>query len=481
MNTFNLSEKKIIIYGAGTQGSKVHKRLLDKGLEVLCFCDKRGREIEEFEGISVTTPEDIADFSGKDDYAVVFSVKNVYDHDAIARMLIKSGFNNQVFLPGRIITGNANDEEKAIADMYNSLVDSEEDDGKREVPPVFKVRLPKMHDVCFIGEAEGMVSARFYLPVVYTDNDVVEERKMADNNICTIYPHIQLFRRFAGDPEASVDDYMDFCIYAANRRNVKVTDAWKANVISNRLEIYNNMQRSLNFRPDYFLEHSVPAIYNENRFNICSGKHRAAFMVAKGYSCIALRVKKEDYDTYLNEPVLAEIMDYMEKNEIANLASPIEHPYFLDYPCINSEFYIELYKLAAMIMSKDQLTNTGHMDMENQSIGVGFDDGGFIKRGFARMGSSIFGLSDFVMPDFEKKTAQLLRVSYDVTPDENAPVDYAFCNFRKNADKRFSNAKNIFSFERPGSDIALPGYEKSRIGASTKNGKMIEFYLYRRG
>ena len=70
-----LFQKKIVIYGAGTYGTRSARLLEDAGVGYDCFCDKNGGETEQHRNHPVITPDRLQEKAGKEDCMIVVGSK----------------------------------------------------------------------------------------------------------------------------------------------------------------------------------------------------------------------------------------------------------------------------------------------------------------------------------------------------------------------------------------------------------------------
>ena len=134
----------------------------------------------------------------------------------------------------------------------------------------------------------------------------------------------------------------DYCVKAAeNTGTVKVTKAWKENVIANQSEIVFDMLHKYNVEPDFFTNKAPTVIWNDEHkyFNLNSGKHRASFLCAVGKNYIPVCASEEDYKKYLN----AVDVETMQKKISAlfenGLSYPVENPYFYESSRYGEQFW----------------------------------------------------------------------------------------------------------------------------------------------
>ena len=483
MKYFSLAGKIILLYGAGTKAKKYYTTLKEQNIPVIGFIDKRGSEIKYHNGLPVFSLEKLKEYANSEDIVIMVDVKNVFEHDEIAMSLMELGFFQLLFRPGRVLRGNANDQEKQLNYIYDQILNGMAD-FEEKIPILDEIRLPVIEDAALIREENDIVIAKIPVPLVYTSNRVINPEGWTDSNVSTCYPHIYLFKKMLGIGENS-SDYIKMCASFALQKDVAVTEAWKENVIRNRIDVFNNMENSYNFDYDFFARNAVEGTWNEEKyFNMCSGKHRATFLLAKGQKYIPLKVNKNDYQNYVNYIVAKKVTDIMKRNKCFKLFAPIEHPFFMSYPCENAQLFYQLVIEGTAAFSRFLREQSGKMQFKGKSIFISMDDCGFLRRHFQRMGLIIFSSSGYKATELETALNELLYVQVKkFTLNNTQTVDFAIIDLTVN-EKTVQNYKNvnyILSIENEGAkDNLLEGGARQLLFNSVKNGNFVSVYLYQR-
>ncbi len=383
----------ILLYGAASIGSLMYDRLTDAGYTVIGFLDKRGDEIGRFCGLPVWTPDTLPDKLKKDETLVVFfSVKNVFEHDAIARFLTKAGLKRLIFKPRGVLVHAPAPWETQMDAAYTSLFDGEWRD---ELP----VPLPRLYDLygrdnALIDETNETVTAWIPVDFVFT-NDYHDSgmEKWGNLNILTLFTHLEFFRFLAGDPNADYHSYLrEYCEYTAKLGGrIEITNAWRQNVLRNRAEIYKEMCLSLELDPAFFHRNAPEAEWSERGyFNLTSGKHRASFLASKGHWAIPLRVSKKDYRDFLN---LTEVQTVREcLSDCARPDMPVPHPYFYRAPGLGPLGYYGALAAVLGVLSKEHFAKTGRANLRGCSVLLDIRDNGAVGAFFARLGCRVYGV-----------------------------------------------------------------------------------------
>ena len=135
-------------------------------------------------------------------------------------------------------------------------------------------------------------------------------------------------------------------------------------------------------------------IPQKKAFNLCSGKHRAAFFASLKKKFIPLKINKKEYELFINLDSVTEVSTRLNKAFPDEIIAPIEHPYFYAYPCRAKEFWYNfvygfLYHIADNLYRRNE-----RIDFEDISICSYVRDLGFFERVFERTGCSIDMASD---------------------------------------------------------------------------------------
>ena len=112
----------IVIYGCGYLGVLLLKTLESLGLSVECGIDKRGDELESFCGKPAYSLNSATAIEDRDEKLLVVAVKNVFEHESIAKMLNGLGFKYILYKPGKVLEGKPDDYSSSISDVYETLL-----------------------------------------------------------------------------------------------------------------------------------------------------------------------------------------------------------------------------------------------------------------------------------------------------------------------------------------------------------------------
>lgn len=385
-------DNTILIYGAGSMGIIVYDICKELKIKVLGFLDKRSDEISELHRLKVWNVND-NEVDAIDKNCIVFiAVKNVFEHDNIARALIDKGFNNIIYRPYDVLKGGGNVEGKQIFEAYDRFMNKEL--VKNDIPKTFEVYQYEYKDYSTIRKLENERIVYVPIEIVFTDIDHIEsERNWAEDiPVMTLVPHIGLFRWIDQQPGFSFDNYITLCINYVNKKGkIEATERWKENVIKNRVDVYYNMNESLERDFDFFIRNAPAAKWNcKGHFNLMSGKHRAAFLIAKGRRYIPLKISEQDFTKWIDQLKVDKMIEQLDSLNVYDVKAPVEHPYFYNMSCENKNLYYKLLCEFIFKIAKEQFERLGYIRLnEMLKVIVSLNDDGYTARTLSRFGIDV--------------------------------------------------------------------------------------------
>lgn len=348
------SETPIYLYGAASIGKIVLKGL--SSFNIQGFIDMRGKEIQSMCKKPVYSLEDMPSLAEEDDVIIV-TVKNVFEHEEIAYSLYLRGCKNIIYKPKGVLEGNATEHEEMLSDLWDEIVSGDDRLMDRRIPqyqPAFRYDFV---DYAKIRETDERVIANIPLELIYT-NDI--DSFWGNINIQALYPHISFFGFLDNKSGTEKESYIEFCEQAASTiGDIKITEAWRENVLRNRTGIYEQMCNALDLDPDFFIRTAPTADWNtKGYFNLTSGKHRATFLVSKGKRYIPLSIAKPDYLSWLQKEEYIVFKEQFVHDGVRETKSKILHPYFYKFPCVEPIFYTRFQSdILSFLCRKRKLNN----------------------------------------------------------------------------------------------------------------------------
>ncbi len=377
--------EKYILYGAAAIGDLVKDSLEKNGLEVIGYIDKRASELSEYNGLMVWSIEEVPQEYIDAEVNVYISVKNVFEHEKIALLLRKRGFTKIIYKPYSVLMGHGNEAENRIAKIYDCLFAGE----KLEhfvIPQAEKGK--ECYNFAEISESGDKVTVYIPTEFIFT-NDYGNTAMAKWGNICILafFTHIDFFRFLNNQSDIGPEDYLqEYCVFTANiKKKIKITNAWKNNVIENRSQIYEQMKEALDLDPDFFVRNAAEAVWNKDKkyFNLVSGKHRCTFQAAVGKKYIPLKIAKKDFDIFLNKSEVNETIRLLDREAV------IPHPYFYRgmYIKDGGEYYVQEW--FARYYGRKTYFRYGKIDFERLKVLDYTKDMGNFSRFARRLGCQV--------------------------------------------------------------------------------------------
>ena len=274
METFEIKKKKVIVYAAGAIGGVIYHNLRQHNIKTESFIDKRAKSIHDVDGIKVFSPDELFMFQKKDEYVVIITPKNVFEHEDIARKLYKIGFKYLVYKPKNVLFDEGNKEEVVVNSAYDFLV--------RGDIPLFKIPVLSLNEEhndfkhWIIKKDDEYICT--WIPAHQLFTNISSNTIWSGINITVHFPLVELYRSFLGDSTVdaseSIKNYIDYSAYGGKLVNIKITDDWKQNALETRELIFFEMSKLLKRDISFFTKNLPDVVLTKrNHFNmISSGK-----------------------------------------------------------------------------------------------------------------------------------------------------------------------------------------------------------------
>lgn len=329
---------EIYCYGAAAIGKIVLKN--NKQMNIMGFIDARADEIVTMCGKSVYSWNNIQEIDNE--AVIIVTVKNVFEHEEIAYQLFEKGYKKIIYKPMAVLEGKGTKKECEISNVWDRIIQGNEEYPLDSIPFYENNFNYEFLDYAKISDKKDEVIAYVPVELIYTNNTT---EFWGDINIQALYPHIKFFRFLENKCDGEVEDYLEFCENSAKRLgDIVISDSWKKNVIRNRTMIYEQMCKSRDIDPDFFVRSAPTAEWNvKGYFNLTSGKHRASYLVASGYRYLALKVSQEDYNYWLMDETVQKLKNNILEMNIRKLSYKVLHPYFYKFPN-SEEMYYEVFE-----------------------------------------------------------------------------------------------------------------------------------------
>ncbi len=383
---FNLSDKRIVIYGASSIGGIAFRAFSEMGYSIQCFVDKRGDSIKRFKEREVLSIERIDKINRE--LPVFVAVKNVFEHSKIANELSSRGFHSLIFRPQLVIQGGGSIEEKRLNEVYDKLINRE--NWIDNIPQTFYSNVCSYSDNVILDNGDAdKVTVLIPLEWIFTDSQGEVYSKWSDIPALCLVPHISFFRWLDHQSNRSYEMYIDYCKDAAGYfGDIETSDGWVSNVLKNRSDVYVSMNRSLEVDPLFFVRNAVDASWNKRGyFNIRSGKHRIAFYISKGRRFIPIKVTRDDYCEFSESLDVFELSSYIKKNHISTVNGPIEYPGLYRFPCLNDLFWFRVLEdFLYIVVSNSETKGIEFRQLLRNYVYLFINDDGYLRRCLTRFG-----------------------------------------------------------------------------------------------
>lgn len=425
---FSINEKcSIVIYGAATSGKIIYDILKKSHIDVVAFIDKRADELGELYGKRVAASMDDLSDLVCEDCVIIIAVKNVFEHSKIAARLLQSGINCILYKPHAVLAGGGTDDEKRISECYDCLLNNRLDK-LVHIPETYNIAVYECHDSAVVREEDGYIWARIPVSLIYT-NKSNDKSIWGDIPILSMFPHIGLFQEFLCEQsEGGIEDYVDFCSEAAkNAGDIKITERWKQNVVSNRLDVFYHMETAYQLDRDFFLRNAPRAEWNDaGYFNLLGGKHRCTFLAAKGDQYITLQLLKKDYDAWINHNRAFDLNERLNRIfQNRKGTGIIEHPFFYQYPLDGGTFFYKMWVRICMFLSRYIYVKQHDFMFGDMTAFVSVEDMGYTARNLSRAGMKVYRKTENMQ--IEREIDEVTGVAAgEYLQEENEPdVDVA--------------------------------------------------------
>lgn len=360
-------DSKFIIYGAATTGAILYHNLKESGYKIIAFVDKRADEIDSYLELPVWNLRQAEKYFGTcDDVIVIIAIKNVFEHEKIAKTIWNLGCNKIIFRPSSVIEGRGKTEDLNLNVIYDNAIKG------RLVSCYVIEKFDKidLEDCAIIKEGEDYVVANIPSQYIFTDDYQNKEIIWGDIPCWGLVPHVGLFQLFSGIPNCDYKEYILFCRQAAQRSGGIVTSkAWEESVFSNRLDVYNHMKLAWEHDRSFFVVNAVEASYNDKGyFNIKSGKHRVIFQMVQGSQYIPLRIKKADYYKWNNKDLAIKVKNLLENSGRDALPIIIGNPFYYKYSCNSSDFYKKVLDRLISMIYKERYYKGERLNLQGEKI-----------------------------------------------------------------------------------------------------------------
>lgn len=397
-----LEDARIFIYGTGGNGLRLSE-LLKESCRIEGFIDKRAHDIVSTKnGMKVYTISEAGEQClDKEAYVIFVAVKNVFAHTEIARELLDNGFHRIIYKSDNILKGNASDIERAIDEVYETLVEKKEYQAGFRIPYTDSVRVAFRDRLCI----EKMTNeVRTWCPVELLFN-YKETNDYPGLNMPLFFPMVELYRFFLGDSsiteEEAVSNFIIYCCEWLNKNKSEMTESQKESFVESRISVFQEMQKMAEVDIDFFRRNCPQVNLEAGRFYLASsGRNRVSFLIAKGFKYVPVKMSKKDYDEWCNLESVRKVEEYVADNNVDSFFAPFPNPYLVDFSFDFVDYQrLFLWPIANGIIKqiyKDNRVEQGNLvitdfdgverDKQNVKIDCYLQDEGIAERYFESIG-----------------------------------------------------------------------------------------------
>lgn len=351
---YKVNEKKVIIYAAGTVGKLLLSILEKEGIEVYRFVDVRYEKIKELDGIKVESLEWLDTVVNKNDYCVIVTVKNVFEHTEIAKKIFSYGFYNIIYKPISVLNGeDSSDEMNRISRVHEILTDEDRIPAEG-IPTLKNVSVSEYYDRAIIRQGNEPCLVHFPVEMIFTNYE--PNSPWCYKNIFACYPAIDMYRAFGQSQptnyKKAIDEYITkVASLGALKENRLIDEAWYKNVVSGRYQVYQEMKKSLALNPGFFEKNSGRVVRLESgHFQLASsGKNRISTLISERMQYLPIEISNADYEIFINQEVCNKVVNYLETIS-EKVFAPISHPFFYRMQCQAPDYlYVWLFSITRLL------------------------------------------------------------------------------------------------------------------------------------
>ncbi len=420
---YHFSKKKIVIYGTGGLSQKVEKTLKLNDLVVEAYIDRRADDIKYFLEKKVYSLSQIEKFSNKSEYLIIITTKNVFEHNRIAAELFDKGFENIIYKNYQILQGEK--ESDALDEAFEYLLNQNKIP-ERAIESIDVTSLFYLKDSAYIKENNQDVY--LYLPAFMLFTNKLQDWLWSRVHFETTFLTVDMYRSFQ---ESHNPEFIKMCKryikYFAKEGafylGLNTEGEWEEFVIDGRMAVYKEMDRMLCFNPHFFIENCprVDGDPSKGYELISTGKNRVAFLIAKGYEFIPVRMSKECYQKFLNISSYNKLKKYMEDNSIVNFKTTVYHPYLYKFSVKYDRYYELWLRRVVKIIVEEIFSKTNKFDFSKIVVKIACCDDGATERYLKMLGFQVFNM--YPKLELENILNEMLQIQNE-KKSVNAQSDY---------------------------------------------------------
>ena len=333
---FNLIDKKIVIYAAGGVGRAAYTNLMEMGLDIYGFVDMRAELIKYAMGKPVLSIKQVRELDDKDAFLIIITLRNVFEHNRVANMLLSEGFSNLIYKPISILRGDYSDKKNiTISDAHDSILIYKTIPGYSIAKTNASI-LNYFHNDALISKSDCGI--KVYIPSELLYTNYAENEKWSVVNFLSSFAAVDLYRTMNSNDYECYEDIFEYYIkqfayYGASTGGLNTEGEWERIVSDSRIAVYEEMKKVMALNPNFFVDNCTKVRFVKRmKFELtASGKNRVSFLIAQGFRYVPVEMLKEDFNEYLNKGMLYKVQKYLTSKGNPRIFAPIPHPLFYNY------------------------------------------------------------------------------------------------------------------------------------------------------
>ncbi len=433
-----IEESSIWIYGKGGTGIRTDRMLMEAGCTVCGFIDKRAHEMIGGSIPVVTLAEAAQEIQDKQRVVVIVCLKDVFQHEALARDLLAAGFHQIIYKPAHSLNGkDDNSVTQYINEIYERIVEKGQ-------PPLANCMVPwtkcipiRLVDKFLIEDCGETILA--WVPVELVFN-YVDGSDYPGCNMPLLFGLVDLYRAFLGELsaeeeyETAIQDFYLYCGEWLHKNGLSIEEKPLVGFLDSRAGVFQHLEKLAEINMGFFQQHAPAASYMDGKFYlVSSGRNRVSFQIAKGARHVSLRLTKADYVAWCDLPMVRAAERKLSESDKSCRFAPAAHPYLVNLSCEFAD-YMRLFVLPAakeivkklylqcVVTDGRGIRHVDFVQFETRKrllrIFENMDDGGVLRNYFQSLGFVVVSGSDW-NPSEE-------AVCFWSDP-KTCPIGYGYC------------------------------------------------------
>ena len=391
MTHYEIKNKKALIYGAGSVGQVASGTLDRAGMIIAAYIDRRADVIWEHNGKPVFHPDQLkSKITGKDNYVILITIRNVFEHSSLAAHFASAGFKNIIYKPLSILRGGGNEAAESINAVYEAIT------GHFTVPEqcaCYEEEPFRFHDFALQEESAEELLVKLPAELLFSNTNP-RIPVWSCRNFYADYIAVDLYAAFhhsgSGMTE-QIERYINrFALPGARTMEVNTEGNWRELLIESRQKVYYEMEYKLCMDYDFFVKNCVKVRPRSGGgFElVTSGKNRVSFLIAKGMRYIPVKIDRTAYASYLHLDTVNKMIAYYQSSHPTVFAG-IPHPFFYRLDVTAPDYAVKIVKPLARFLAEQIYLENERYAYERYTLSIGINDEGYMGRFFRMLGYQV--------------------------------------------------------------------------------------------